>query len=90
MRVKIAYLQKGAERPTTHQLYTESPPMNSECPPFTKTPNGTSYSGTGVARTRRSRAQKMAKINVGKSNAVARVLRFHIFPLKNLYIVADQ
>lgn len=37
-----------------------------------------------------SSAQKMAKIMDGKSSAVAIVQRFHILPLKNLYMVADQ
>ncbi len=40
--------------------------------------------------TMRSSAQKMAKIMDGKSSAVAIVQRFHILPLKNLYMVADQ
>lgn len=40
--------------------------------------------------TMRSRAQKMAKIIDGNTRAVARVQRFHILPLKNLYMVADQ
>lgn len=44
----------------------------------------------GQARTMMSTDQKMTKITVGNSKDVASVLRFHFFPLKNLYIVADQ
>lgn len=40
--------------------------------------------------TMRSISQKMAKIKVGNTIAVAKVVRFHFLPLKNLYMVADQ
>lgn len=49
-----------------------------------------SSSGNGNEHTMRSRDQNIEKMIDGNSRAVARVLRFHFLPLKNLYMLADQ